>query len=84
MSGPVHRLHGFVSAVGGLRSLLFVPADDAERAERAFDRGADAVFIELEDGVAPAAKEDARSVLVRRAKGGRGAVRVTGASEEAR
>jgi citrate lyase beta subunit len=47
-----------------LRSLLFVPADDPARAEKAFARGADAVIVDLEDGVAPEAKPAARAVAV--------------------
>jgi citrate lyase beta subunit len=47
----------------GLRSLLFVPVDDAGRAERAFGRGADAVVLDLEDGVAPDVKDAARTAV---------------------
>ena len=57
MTGPVNALAGF-------RSLLFVPMDDAGRAQRAFDRGADAVVLDLEDGLAPEAKDLARAELV--------------------
>jgi citrate lyase beta subunit len=59
----VHRVSGSDNAFAGLRSLLFVPMDDAGRARRAFDRGADAVVLDLEDGVAPGAKDDARAAL---------------------
>ena len=38
------------------RSLLFVPGDRPERFEKAARAGADAVIIDLEDAVAPAAK----------------------------
>jgi citrate lyase beta subunit len=54
-----------MSTVAGLRSLLFVPCDDADRAYRAFTRGADAIILDLEDGVAPTAKDAARDVLIR-------------------
>jgi citrate lyase subunit beta/citryl-CoA lyase len=44
-------------------ALLFVPADRPERFEKADRSGADAVIIDLEDAVAPAAKDGARSNL---------------------
>lgn len=53
---------------------LFVPADRPERYAKAAASGADAVFIDLEDAVAPAAKTDARQALV----GGAGEVVGTG------
>lgn len=43
-----------------LRSLLFVPGDRPERMRRAWTSGADALIIDLEDSVAPAAKPAAR------------------------
>ncbi|MBZ9887355.1 CoA ester lyase [Mesorhizobium sp. M7A.F.Ca.US.006.04.2.1] len=42
---------------------LFVPADRPERFEKADRSGADTVIIDLEDAVAPAAKDGARSNL---------------------
>ncbi|MFV3126789.1 HpcH/HpaI aldolase/citrate lyase family protein [Niveispirillum sp. KHB5.9] len=45
------------------RSLLFVPADDGVRRGKAAASGADAVILDLEDGVAPAAKPAARAGL---------------------
>jgi len=42
------------------RSWLFVPADDAARLDKAAGRGADALIIDLEDGVTPSAKAAAR------------------------
>lgn len=42
------------------RSLLFVPASDRERIEAAGTSPADAVVLDLEDGVAPANKDAAR------------------------
>ncbi|MBL4801060.1 MAG: CoA ester lyase [Emcibacter sp.] len=42
------------------RSLLFIPADNPERQAKAQKTGADAVILDLEDGVAPAAKPAAR------------------------
>ncbi|HMC16030.1 MAG TPA: CoA ester lyase [Albitalea sp.] len=45
------------------RSYLFVPADRPERYAKALASGADAVIIDLEDAIAPAAKERARASL---------------------
>lgn len=46
-----------------LRSLLFVPGDRPERFDKAARSGADAIILDLEDSVAPAAKEQARSAV---------------------
>lgn len=46
-----------------LRSVLFVPANAPEKHDRAFGSGADAVILDLEDAVAPAAKDSARAIL---------------------
>ncbi len=46
------------------RSYLFVPADRPERYAKAFASGADAVIIDLEDAVAPGAKDPARAALL--------------------
>ncbi|GAA4825954.1 CoA ester lyase [Sphingosinicella ginsenosidimutans] len=43
-----------------LRSFLFVPGDRPERMEKALGLGADALILDLEDSVAPAAKAEAR------------------------
>ncbi|WP_314172290.1 HpcH/HpaI aldolase/citrate lyase family protein [Streptomyces winkii] len=43
-----------------MRSALYVPGDRPDRLAKALGRGADAVIVDLEDGVAPGAKEDAR------------------------
>jgi citrate lyase subunit beta/citryl-CoA lyase len=45
------------------RSYLFVPGDRPERYAKALAAGADAVIIDLEDAVAPSAKEAARNAL---------------------
>jgi len=45
------------------RSYLFVPADRPERFAKALASGADAVIVDLEDAVAPDAKDDARVAL---------------------
>ncbi|MFV3076887.1 HpcH/HpaI aldolase/citrate lyase family protein [Niveispirillum fermenti] len=47
------------------RSLLFVPGDAPAKLARAATRGADAVIIDLEDGVPPGGKEMARAGLAR-------------------
>jgi Citrate lyase beta subunit len=44
-----------------LRSLLFVPGDRPDRFPKALASGADAIIVDLEDSVALAAKERARS-----------------------
>lgn len=46
-----------------LRSLLFVPGDRPDRMEKALDAGADALILDLEDAVAPAAKPAARRAV---------------------
>jgi citrate lyase subunit beta/citryl-CoA lyase len=45
------------------RSLLFVPGDRPDRMEKALGAGADALILDLEDAVAPAAKPEARRVV---------------------
>ena len=52
-----------------LRSLLFCPGDSARKMQKALAAGADAVILDLEDAVAPAAKDEARG-LVRALLGG--------------
>lgn len=49
--------------IPGWRSLLFVPADDVKRCAKARGVGADAVILDLEDGVAATAKDLARQRL---------------------
>lgn len=44
-----------------MRSLLFVPGHDARKLARALDSGADALILDLEDAVPPAAKDEARA-----------------------
>jgi len=46
-----------------LRSLLFVPGDRPDRMAKALGAGADALILDLEDAVAPAAKAGARKVV---------------------
>lgn len=46
-----------------LRSLLFVPGDRPERFAKAAASGADAIILDLEDSVAPAAKGRARAAI---------------------
>jgi citrate lyase subunit beta/citryl-CoA lyase len=45
------------------RSLLYVPVTAERFVERAHTRGADAITLELEDGVAPSEKERARGLV---------------------
>ncbi len=45
-----------------MRSALFVPADDEKKLARALLSGADALIVDLEDSVAPAAKDRARRI----------------------
>lgn len=45
------------------RSYLFVPGNRPDRFAKAFDSGADAVIIDLEDAVAPDQKDAARAAL---------------------
>ncbi len=46
-----------------LRSLLFVPGNRPEMIEKAPRYGADAIILDLEDGVAPEAKGQARKII---------------------
>nr|MDB5459047.1 citrate lyase [Caulobacteraceae bacterium] len=46
------------------RSWLFVPADDAAKLDKAWDAGADAVILDLEDSVAPERKPAAREAAL--------------------
>ena len=48
-----------------LRSLLFVPGDRPDRMDKALTSGADALILDLEDAVAPAAKVEARRAVAR-------------------
>jgi citrate lyase subunit beta/citryl-CoA lyase len=47
------------------RSYLYVPGDQHAKLERALDLGADALIVDLEDGVAAAAKPAARELVAR-------------------
>src|SRR4051812_3049338 len=58
------------------RSYLFVPADRPERFAKALASGADAVIVDLEDAVAPAAKASARESLGGWLRQGHGSVLV--------
>lgn len=46
-----------------LRSMLYVPADNEHRVDKAFNAGADAVIVDLEDSVAVSKKLEARAAL---------------------
>jgi citrate lyase subunit beta/citryl-CoA lyase len=47
------------------RSYLYVPGDKPEVLAKALGRGADALIVDLEDAVAPGAKDEARDVVRR-------------------
>lgn len=51
------------SGIGSPRSYLYVPGDHAERLEKALERGADALILDLEDAVAPQSKDGARELV---------------------
>jgi citrate lyase subunit beta / citryl-CoA lyase len=62
------------------RTLLFVPADRPDRFDKAVASGADAVILDLEDAVAPAAKGQARDAVANWLSPERGVlVRINGA-----
>lgn len=69
--------------VASALTLLFVPGDRPERYGKAAASGADVIVIDLEDAVAPAAKEAARDAAVAWfAEGGVGVVRVNAPDTE--
>lgn len=51
-----------------IRSFLYVPVSSERFVAKAHERGADAIILDLEDGVAPAEKERARDALKDAAK----------------
>ena len=53
----------------GWRSLLYVPGDNARFLDRAQSRGADALILDLEDGVGPDCKDAARALVAERLPG---------------
>ena len=59
---PAQRAHQKARGVR-LRSLLFVPGDRPDRMDKALASGADALILDLEDAVAPAAKPAARAMV---------------------
>jgi citrate lyase beta subunit len=52
-------------SIHSFRSWLITPATKADRFARAAEAGADALIIDLEDAVAPSAKEEARATALR-------------------
>ena len=65
-SGSFGRLQAgspMTPLVASITLPLFVPADRPDRFDKALAAGADAVILDLEDAVAPGAKEAARSAL---------------------
>src|SRR6516165_5859470 len=55
---PSPGFHAHAAAV--MRSLLFVPADDGKKLDKAMTSGADAVIVDLEDSIPAQGKTDAR------------------------
>src|SRR5258705_10930301 len=55
---PSSGVHAHAAAV--MRSLLFVPADDGKKLDKAMASGADAVIVDLEDSSPAQGKADAR------------------------
>jgi citrate lyase subunit beta/citryl-CoA lyase len=51
------------------RSLLFVPGDSARKLEKALTTQADALILDLEDSVAPSAKDSARASVAEALRG---------------
>ncbi|MGJ9414483.1 HpcH/HpaI aldolase/citrate lyase family protein [Aeromicrobium sp. CF4.19] len=49
--------------IAAARSFLFVPGDRLKWLEKAFESGADAVVLDLEDAIAPDAKDAARAAV---------------------
>jgi citrate lyase subunit beta/citryl-CoA lyase len=58
------------------RSYLYAPGHDRERVEDAFRHGADAVVLDLEDGVPPERRDEARAIVEETLATGRAWVRV--------
>jgi citrate lyase subunit beta/citryl-CoA lyase len=55
-----------LEGVSAMRSLLFVPADDARKLDKAAVSGTDALILDLEDSVAVPRKETARALAAER------------------
>lgn len=47
-----------------MRSLLFVPGDSPRKQQKGLESGADALILDLEDSVAPDAKQEARRITL--------------------
>lgn len=58
------------TSTGPLRSLLYVPASNARAIDKARTLACDAVFLDLEDAVAPENKETARTAAVEAVRAG--------------
>jgi len=54
-----------MSALRARRTLLYVPGSDWRKMEKAAGLGADCVCLDLEDGVAPASKAEARTLITK-------------------
>lgn len=83
MSAPIPSDTVSISPQSGEVSWLFVPGDRPERFERAAASGADAIICDLEDAVAAANKDSARTAIAHWLNGGGSAwVRVNAISTE--
>ncbi len=54
-----------MSLEGPFRTVLFTPADDEEKLHGALESEADALFFDLEDGVDPSRRDEARGIAAR-------------------
>ena len=70
-------------ALDASRSFLIFPGDDDRKRERALASGADAVILDLEDGVAEAGKDEARLRIDPFVEGGVGPVRLVRVNDPA-
>lgn len=83
MEGVVGYVLPLPSNLADARSLLFVPGDRPHRFDKAARSGADAVLMDLEDAVAPEAKDSARAAVADwLGGGGSGVVRINGTDTE--
>ncbi|MEV0600112.1 CoA ester lyase [Streptomyces sp. NPDC050315] len=80
---PTTEAPSYAQALAAARSLLFVPGHRADRFAKAAAAGADGVIVDLEDAVAPDAKDAARDdVAMWLAGGARAVVRVNAPGTE--
>ena len=81
--GVVGQASSLLSALADARSVLFVPGDRRSLFDKAARSGAGAIVLDLEDAVAPAAKDSARAAVGDwLGAGGTGVVRINGTDTE--